>query len=252
MLTRTQDSHWRSFRFDVADRSIDVWPVNIDAPDLALAQFERLLGPDELSRASRFRYEHLRRSFILARASLRILLSQYLGTAPSVVRFSYGSQGKPSVLGSARLRFNTSHSGSLVLIAFTQDCEIGVDLERIRPLTLMHEIATRFFSKQEADELMALPLEERDRGFFRCWTRKEAYVKALGQGLSAPLDAFGVTLRADWAATDIQMAKNTGDEAWTLQDIDVAASYAAALAYPGRRRVEIVPLIPATDLLRFL
>lgn len=252
MLTRTQHFALRSFRFDLADRSIDVWPVSIDAPDLALIQFERLLDPDELSRAGRFRFQHLRRSFILARASLRILISQYLGAAPSLVRFGYGSQGKPSVLGSAALRFNVSHSGSLALLAFTRDCELGVDLEQIRPITLMPEIANQFFSKQGADELMALPLEERERGFFLCWTRKEAYVKALGHGLSAPLDAFGMTVRADRPATCVQMGENAGDEAWTLQNIDVASGYAAALAYPGRRRVDIVPLIPAPDLIRFL
>src|SRR5208282_2181592 len=119
---------------------------------------------------------------------LRVLLGHYLGVAPGGIEFSYGPKGKPRLAAPVDVRFNISHSGGLALFAFTLDCEIGVDVEHIRPLRDMQEIASRFFCAEEATELMSLPAHGREQAFYLCWTRKEAYLKAVGEGLSEPID----------------------------------------------------------------
>jgi 4'-phosphopantetheinyl transferase len=204
-----------------------------------VAQLESLLTPDERDRAGRFHFDRLRHSFILARGSLRLLLGRYLGAAPAGVRFAYGEKGKPALADpSSRLHFNASHSGGIALCAFTLDCEIGVDVEQMRPLPDMQGIARRFFCAEESGELMALPEHQREAAFFRCWTRKEAYIKAIGDGLSAPLDGFAVTLRPDEPARLKHIANNTAaGEAWTLQNAEASPGYAAAVAYRGSPRV---------------
>ena len=157
--------------------------------------FSQLLAPDETARAARFHFDHLQRRFILSRGALRILLGHYLDIAANRIEFRYGSRGKPSLAAPAGIHFNASHSGDVALFAFTLHCEIGVDVEEMRPISDMREIASRFFCAEESTELMALPADERERAFFLCWTRKEAYLKAVGEGLYAPLNDFCVTLR---------------------------------------------------------
>ena len=122
-----------------------VWTVRQQAADPVVARFESLLTPDERERAARFLFDHLRRSFIIARGALRVLLGRYLDTDPAGIRFAYGEKGKPTLSQPARVRFNVSHSGGLALYALTLDCEIGVDVEQMRPLTDLWEIASRFF-----------------------------------------------------------------------------------------------------------
>jgi len=203
--------------------------VRLQATAAVTAQFGGLLTLDEQERAARFRFPHLQSSFILARGALRILAGRYLNTGPAGIRFQYGPKGKPGLAEPERLRFNVSHSGTLALFAFTLDTEIGVDVEEIRPMPDMEQIAANFFSAQEAGEMMALPAERREPVFFQCWTRKEAYLKALGEGLSstAPLS-----------------------EGWTMQDLDVPAPYAAAVVYfDGPRAIEVLPAVDAGRLL---
>lgn len=199
---------------------MQVHAVRLRATEAVTAQFRELLTLDEQERAARFRFPHLQSSFSLARGALRILAGRYLNTDPAGIRFEYGPNGKPSLAGGARLKFNVSHSGALALFAFTLDCEIGVDVEEIRPMPDREQIAARFFSAQEAAEPGA---------FFRLWTRKEAYIKALGEGLSsAPPQSEG----------------------WTLHDLDVPAPYAAAVVYlDGPREIDVLPAIDADLLL---
>lgn len=216
--------------FELPGRALHVWPVSIQAPAAIVEQFRTLLSADETARAARFKFEHLQHSFILGRGALRVLLGRYLNTAPAALSFTYGSKGKPALAG--RLQFNASHSSGLALYAFTLDCELGVDVEALRSMPDVEDVARRFFCAEETAEFMALPAAQRDHGFFLCWTRKEAYIKAIGEGLSAPLDAFRVTLRPGEPA---RMVHCDGDpiaaQAWTLHDLNPGRGYAGALAY---------------------
>jgi len=208
---------------------VHVHIARLRATEAVTARFGGLLTRDEQERAARFRFPHLRSSFVLARGALRILAGGYLNTDPAGIRFQYGPKGKPCLAGAARLRFNVSHSGALALFAFTLDVEIGVDVEEIRPMPDLQQIAAGYFSAAEAAELVALPAERREAAFFRCWTRKEAYVKALGEGLSSTAPE---------------------SEGWTLHDLDVPGPYAAALAYlDDPRALEVLPAVDASLLL---
>jgi 4'-phosphopantetheinyl transferase len=231
-------------------RDIHVWAVQLAAPDSVTARFERILAQDERDRAARFRFEDLRKSFILARATLRILLGGYLKQDPAGIQFKQGSKGKPFAVASGGIEFNASHSGSLAVFAFTRDCELGIDVEQIRPMPDIHEIADSFFCAAEAEELRLLPVELRERAFFNCWTRKEAYIKATGEGLSAQLNEFRVSLRPSEPARFIHIGhdKNTAG-IWELHDLRLAPDYASALAYRDfRRPVSVFPLVNLGEL----
>ena len=228
--------------FELTNQRVELWPIRVTGRDGA-ALFQRVLSSDEAERAARFRFEHLRHFFTLSRGALRVLLGRYLGVPASRLQFTYGSNGKPSLAASVPVKFNVSHSGDLTLFAFTLGCEVGVDVEQVRRIPEMEEIATRFFSTEEAAELLALPAHERERAFFRCWTRKEAYIKAIGEGLSAPLDEFRVTLGPGEPARFIHFRQDTtAASSWTLHDLDLECPYAAALAYRGApRQIRILP-----------
>ena len=237
--------------FELTGRVVHLWPVSLQAPDGVVAQVQSLLATDESDRAARFKFAHLRSSFILAHGALRILLGRYLNSLPQDLQFIYGSKGKPALGALSRLQFNASHSGGLALFAFTTECEIGVDVEALRPMKDIGGIAKRFFCVEETAELMSLPAGQRDEAFFLCWTRKEAYIKATGEGLSVPLDDFRVTLRPGETAKMLDLAHDpNAAEAWTLHGLSVAAGYAGALAYrDARRPIKIFPLADPKHLL---
>jgi 4'-phosphopantetheinyl transferase len=232
-------------------RVVHVWPVSTVASNDITWWLERVLAPDEKDRAARFRFDHLRHSFILARGALRILLGRYLNASPASIQFKYGSKGKPTLTVPPLVDFNASHSGGLAVFAFTAHCEIGVDVEQIRPLSDMQNIADRFFCSEEAAELMSLTANQREHAFFLCWTRKEAYIKAIGDGLSAPLNDFRVTVQPGQPARFIHIAHNANDaKNWTLSDLELAPNYAAALAYrDSERPVVVSPVIDPAELL---
>jgi 4'-phosphopantetheinyl transferase len=219
-----------SIRLD--DDVIDVWACPIQPTDCQIAEFIKILSPDERMRAGRFRFEHLRRSFIFTRGTLRVLLGRYLSSAPEEIPFSYGPQGKPAIGTDTLVRFNISHSGDIVLLAFAREYDIGVDIERIRPLPDMDDLVQRFFSSAERSQIGSLPREQRERAFFACWTRKEAYLKALGNGLSTRLDTFCVTLTPTESARLVHInGEIHAAQAWTLQELTLMSDYAAAIAY---------------------
>jgi 4'-phosphopantetheinyl transferase len=175
---------------------VQVWKCWL-GEDLDVEPLCALLSPDELERAARFVFTRDRRRFIAARAALRSILGERLGEAPSRLRFDYGPQGKPALASAwqeSGIQFNLAHSGDWALVALACNKRVGVDLEQIRPLVEGREIARRHFSPRETADLWSLPLELQEEAFFRCWTRKEAYLKALGCGLSLALDAFDVSL----------------------------------------------------------
>ena len=243
----------RLWRLDskLTDRLIHVWPVPTKASNDTLELYRQFLSPDEQERAGRFRFDHLVRRFVLARGALRLLLGRYMNISPASIQFRYGAKGKPRLEAGGDLRFNASHSEDLAVFAFTVGCEIGVDVEHIHSLPDMQAIATRFFCAEEAAELMSLPEHQRQRAFFLCWTRKEAYIKATGDGLSAPLDDFRITLNPADGARFVHISRDAGAAVrWMLHNLEIAEDFAAALAYRDPPRpVHVFPTIDAGELL---
>jgi 4'-phosphopantetheinyl transferase len=209
--------------------AVDVWRIELDQAAERLERFRRTLEAHELERASRFHFEKHRRHFVVARGFLRSVVARYLGTQPESLRFVYGAYGKPALESKHSLRFNLSHSNEVALLAVTLDAELGVDVEHIRADFASEDIARRFFSRTEVETFNSLAKEEQVAAFFRCWTRKEAYIKAIGKGLSQPLDAFDVTL-APGAPPALLHAEGDDASRWSLSDIDVGEGYAGALA----------------------
>jgi 4'-phosphopantetheinyl transferase len=174
-----------------------IWRISLDIAPAALACRWQVLSEDERQRADRFRFDRDRRRFIAAHSALRHILSGYVGAPPHTLRFDVNGYGKPTLAWPAgRLEFNLSHAGKWAVTVVAAHA-VGVDIERIREDFATYEIAERFFAPEEVRELLALPADERVKAFFLCWTRKEAYIKARGQGLSIPLDSFAVSLDPD-------------------------------------------------------
>jgi 4'-phosphopantetheinyl transferase len=237
------------------DREVQLWVVRLEASDNTFARAFSWLSPDEVERADRFRFDKHRRAFVLGRAALRAFIGGYLRFPPEEASFSYGPKGKPSLSRPpAPLFFNVSNSGELAAYAFTFDCEIGVDVEHRRRLLEIESIAQRFFAPNEVAELMSLSEAERPDGFFNCWTRKEAYIKAVGDGLSVPLDSFRVTLLPDVPARMVDLDGSTAAaERWTLHAFTPEPEYAGAIAYRDEPRpITTQPLTTADDLLERL
>ncbi len=236
---RDLSNHLRmaSRSFELRAHEVHVWTLDGSASKVAAARFDPLLSPDEKERAMRFRFDHLRHSFVVTRGVLRCLLARYLNLHPAEIRFAYGEKGKPALASAADIEFNATHSHGSALFAFAKGCRVGVDLEAVRPTAGAQDIADRFFCPEEAAEIRSLPPGERERAFFRCWTRKEAYIKAIGDGLSAALDGFRVTVQPGEPARLVHIAQDTvAAQAWTLDDLAPSAEFAAALAYRDRRR----------------
>ncbi|HEY1806694.1 MAG TPA: 4'-phosphopantetheinyl transferase superfamily protein [Terracidiphilus sp.] len=226
-----------NFTFTLSRREIHIWIFPTEAPNDLVARFERILPSEEVDRGARFHSTHLRDSFVLARGALRFLLGKYLNTDPASIRFVYGLRGKPALASVTGIDFNMTHSGTMAAIALTMDCPLGIDLEQIRPISDMQEIAARFFCPEEASEVMSLSAAERERAFFRCWTRKESYIKATGDGLFTPLDDFRVTVLCGTPARFVHLARDlVAAQKWTLHDLNLVPDYAAALAYRGQER----------------
>jgi 4'-phosphopantetheinyl transferase len=214
---------------------VHVWRIQLQQPDDLLEQFRATLDPDELNRANRFHFERHQRHFAVSRGFLRHVLAQYCEARPEELRFVYNDYGKPSLAGEDVLRFNMSHSHEIALVAVTRAAAVGVDVEHIRGDFASEEIAKRFFSRLEVEVFGSLPAEARVAAFFRCWTRKEAYIKAIGKGLSQPLDRFDVTLAPDEPATLLR-ADAEDVSSWSLCDLEVGEGYASALAVEGALR----------------
>lgn len=217
---------------------VHVWGASLRQPESVLEGMRQTLSGDELERSERFRFQRHRAAFVISRGLLRTMAGRYLCAPPRELRFAYTPYGKPYLAGAfadASLRFNLSHSHELVLYAFAADVEVGVDVEYMRPEFAGEEIARRFFSPREVESLSALPVGRRTEAFFKCWTRKEAFIKAVGEGLSFPLDQFDVTLAPDEPAALLSVRKDAREAArWSLLDVSPEPGYAAALVTEGR------------------
>lgn len=221
----------------LADDEVHVWCAALTQPSEQVLQLAQTLSPDEAERAQRFVFDHDREYYIVGRGFLRHILAHYRQTDPAGIKFNYGPQGKPGLAPTLNsdIQFNLSHSGSLVLYAITRRHTIGVDIEAVRPLDDMAQIAKRFFSPVEAATLLKLPLEEQPEGFFNCWTRKEAFIKASGKGLSQPLDEFDVTLAPGQPARLLRVQDDSqAPYKWSLTHLIPATGYVAALAVAGQ------------------
>jgi 4'-phosphopantetheinyl transferase len=211
---------------------IHVWRAALDREEEALRQWEATLSPEEKARADRFRFVNDRNRFVVARGLLRELLGRYLRQPPAGLEFSYGQHGKPFLSGgnaSSGLCFNVSHSSGLAVFAISRDRNLGIDVEHVRPDSAGEDIAKRYFSDREVSDLHSLPPEARVEGFFHCWTRKEAYLKARGMGLQLPLGSFAVSLLPDRPAQFLGGV----EPCWHLAAYHPAEDYVAAVAYDG-------------------
>ena len=247
-MPRPPDTNrWRDPPADssVTSTEIDIWRIGLTRDPPSLSLLRATLSPDETERADRFVFPGDRDRFLGARGALREILGRYLRREPAQVAFGTTDYGKPflgaaSIADSHGLRFNLSHSGDLALCAVTRGREIGVDIERLREDFEVFEVADRFFSRPEVDALRALPEASLREGFFTCWTRKEAYIKARGEGLSMPLDRFVVSVAPGSEARLLSSQEDTGgSEEWTLRALDPGEGYVAALAVEGAGPFEL-------------
>ncbi|MBI3405300.1 MAG: 4'-phosphopantetheinyl transferase superfamily protein [Acidobacteria bacterium] len=199
---------------------------------------EQTLDQLERERAATFRFPRDRQLFIVSHGALRAILGRYIESPPASLQFSQNSFGKPALgnsMAGMDLKFNLAHSGDRALLALNIGREIGVDLEFIQEESDCGQLAKRFFSPWEISELMSLPIEERRAAFFRCWTRKEAFVKAHGEGLSFPLNSFDVSLAPDEPAVLLRTHDSPNEAArWSLMNLDMDSNFAAALAVRGQ------------------
>ena len=214
---------------------VHLWQARLD--DQLADSLEVILSEEETVRANRFHFTKDRNHFIVARGLLRRLLAAYLGLASSAdVSFSYGEKGKPFLAENRQgsINFNLAHSHGMALYAFSHDQELGVDLEFVKDELADEKIADRFFSTTEVKALQRVPAELRRQAFFNCWTRKEAYIKARGEGLSMPLNEFDVSLAPGEPAALLRNHKDAAEVTrWSMKSIPVDPGYVAALVVEG-------------------
>jgi len=207
-------------------------PLSVPAP--TTQQLFETLSEEERDRARRFHFDHHRHRFIVCRGRQRQILARYLNVPAAEIQFEYGPHGKPVVggmPGALGVHFNVSNSHELALLAVFGEGELGVDLEHVRPVKEAERIVQRNFSPQEREVFTSLPQEQRDVAFMRCWTRKEAVLKAIGRGLSFPLNRLEVSVGADAPAELLSIDDPHGPAtAWTLCNLEPAAGYVGALA----------------------
>jgi 4'-phosphopantetheinyl transferase len=212
---------------------VRVWQARIDRLAPHIQEFEPFLHPDEQARAGRCRSSRHRAEFVIRRGLLRVILGHCLGVEPGALQFEYGPQGRPAIARPAcgrSLHFSLSHSYGAALYAVVWGRAVGVDLERVRLLSEAEQIADQFFSARESRALRELPGSEKVQGFFNCWTRKEAYLKATGQGLAHGLDDFSVSLAPGEPARLLEVQANPAEIArWSFHELLPTPGYAAAL-----------------------
>lgn len=217
----------------LAPGEVQLWLIPLDVGSSYVERLLPSLSGDEIERASRMRIQRPRDHFIVARGAIRTILGQILSIPPHELAFNYGPHGKPDLAnpGLHGIQFNLSHSSDLAVLAINLEFQIGVDIETSRPGRPFMKLAERFFSAREVADLHALPDESVMDGFYSCWTRKEAYLKAIGTGLTTPLNAFDVTLKpGERPALVGQRLEPADTERWIIREIAVPEGYRAAVA----------------------
>jgi 4'-phosphopantetheinyl transferase len=215
---------------------VHVWRAQLDAHDVERSPPGAVLDDAERARAAAYHLERDRRRFTVTRGFARTVLATYSQIEPSAVRFHLGTHGKPALFesGETSLCFNVSHCEEIALIAVS-DVELGVDVEQARDGFDVLELSEQSFSRAENDALRRLPPVQRRTAFFACWTRKEAYIKAIGLGLTMPLGDFSVSLAPEAPCALLQVASGPLQATqWTIRSFDAGRDYPCALAFRGR------------------
>jgi 4'-phosphopantetheinyl transferase len=216
---------------------VHIWRTDLNLPESQIQSLAKTLAPDEHNRANRFYFERDRKHFIAGRGILRSILGRYLSLEPAQLQLSYASRGKPTLANLDRgetLSFNLSHSHELAIYAIAHTSWVGIDLEHIRPMDKVEQLVKRFFSPREYAVICSLPDDQKQEAFFRAWTCKEAYLKAIGDGLPG-LDGVEVSLTPGEPAALLSIQ---GDEEaasrWSVYPLIPAPGYMAALAVEGQ------------------
>jgi len=224
----------------LADNAIEVVTARLDLAPEPIAELARLLSDAERQRAGRFAFDRDRRRFTVARAQLRQLLAARLGVQPQSVELTYSAYGKPALaqrFADSKLCFNVSHSEDVAVYAFSWGRETGIDVEAVRVIRDADDLAARFFSRCENEAYRALDARDKPLGFFNCWTRKEALIKAIGDGLYHPLDCFDVSLAPGEPARILRVEGKSGDHCgWCLDSFSPAPGFVAAVVTESRKR----------------
>jgi 4'-phosphopantetheinyl transferase len=214
----------------LATGEVHVWRIDLDIHDDCWQTLTSLLSNDEHAKAERFHFAKHRRRHTVTHAALRILLGQYLACPPRNIAFGYNTHGKPRLAGEdQRIRFNLSHTEDIMLVAFALDSEVGIDIEAVTRNVDYMGVGRRWFSALESRTLQSLPEHERVDAFFRAWCRKEAYIKARGEGMAHPLQRFSVALDKHEPRLVEHLDDNRETSRWTFIDIDVAENYRATV-----------------------
>jgi 4'-phosphopantetheinyl transferase len=229
-------------KIELNEGEVHVWQIALNiSPDPGESSLKTNLSPDERLRAGRFHRSVDRYRFIKTRGMLRKILAQYLSISAEHINFLYSAYGKPALVENQNhpdLRFNLSHSNEIAMIAITRRCEIGIDIEFIREDFASREIAEDYFSQMELDLLSSVPERLQTRAFFNCWTRKEAYIKAIGEGLSHPLNKFAVSLTPGSPPELLHVDDNPLEiTRWRFYEPNAPPDYVAALVV--ERQTEI-------------
>jgi 4'-phosphopantetheinyl transferase len=221
--------------YELPKDEVHVWRASLNSGASSFDKLGQFLSPAEQIHADRFRFEIDRRRSIVGRGYLRLLLGRILGAPPETIELVCDEFGKPCLSeSSTALQFNLSHSGNAILIAIARNREVGIDVEKIRTDLALDEIAARFFSANECKTLFSLAGPARHLAFFTCWTRKEAYVKARGVGLSMPLDRFDVSFLTNERPRLLVTRDDPLEaERWRLAALDLSPEYVATLAAAG-------------------
>jgi len=226
---------WSSFK--LANAKVHVWHASLEQPAEVVQRLEAVLSNDERQHAEQFRYQEHRQSFVVSRGILRNLLSHYSNIQPKQIQFKYTLTGKPFLANgeeTQNISFNLSHTGLLVLYAFSWGRQVGIDVECIRPVKEIGQIAIRIFSPKEYKRFQRISKEARERAFYNCLTRKEAFLKARGDGIYFPPQEVEVSFEQGSPASLFSVAGSIEEaKKWSMHDIKTLDGYVAALAVEG-------------------
>lgn len=237
------NSSWQNWPIPyLCQDEVHLWCVSLDSSTSLIKSLKPILSIEEQNQAQRFQFDKDQKRFIITRATLRIILSRYLDQSPSSLHFDYGLYGKP-ILSNDSLKFNLSHSHQLALYAVTSNRELGIDLELLQTNFPYQDIVNYCFSNQEKAKFEQLPDHLRHQAFFNAWTRKEAYLKAIGKGLSLPLDQVEVSLLPTEPAALLRVSWNPNEIfRWSLHQLIPVSGYVATLAFPSQpTQIQYIP-----------